>query len=53
MSPSKYPGTLDANGRAQLEQRLLSRQSGRCFICDDPIDLVLHKGQLDVVRFIH
>jgi len=26
----------------------LARQSGRCFICDKPIDLVLHKGQLDV-----
>jgi hypothetical protein len=31
-----------------LEQRLASRQSGRCFICDDPLDLVLQKGQLDV-----
>ena len=46
--PSKYLSTLDADTRAKLEQRLLSRQSGRCFICDDPIDLMLHKGQLDV-----
>ena len=48
MSPSKYLSTLDADGRGKLEQRLLSRQSGRCFICNDPIDLMLHKGQLDV-----
>ena len=48
MASSKYLGTLDAEARSKLEQRLLSRQSGRCFICDDPIDLVLHKGQLDV-----
>lgn len=46
--PSKYLSTLDADARAKLEQRLLSRQSGRCFICDEPIDLVLQKGQLDI-----
>ena len=27
---------------------LLARQTGRCFICDEPIDLMLHKGQLDI-----
>lgn len=48
MSSSKYLASLDADARAALEQRLLSRQSGRCFICNDPVDLVLHKGQLDV-----
>jgi len=46
--PSKYLSSLDADARAKLEQRLLSRQSGRCFICDEPIDLMLHKGQLDI-----
>ena len=44
----KYLGALTVEDRAKLEQRLASRQSGRCFICDDPLDLVLQKGQLDV-----
>ncbi len=48
MASSKYLSSLDTEGRTQLEQRLLLRQSGRCFICDDPVDLVLHKGQLDI-----
>ena len=48
MSSSKYLGSLGAEARAELEQRLLIRQSGRCFICDEAIDLLLHKGQLDV-----
>ena len=48
MPPSKYLGALTAEDRAKLEQRLASRQSSRCFICDDPLDLVLQKGQLDV-----
>lgn len=48
MAQSRYLAGLDAEQRAKLEQKLLSRQSGRCFICDEPIDLVLHKGQLDI-----
>ena len=48
MSSSKHLGSLGAEARAELEQRLLTRQSGRCFICDEAIDLLLHKGQLDV-----
>ena len=48
MSSSKYLGSLGADARAELEQRLLSRQSGRCFICDEAIDLLLQQGQLDV-----
>lgn len=45
---SKYLATLDPDARAKLEQRLLSRQSGRCFICNEPIDLMLQKGQMDI-----
>lgn len=48
MVHSRYLAGLGDEQRAALEQRLLARQSGRCFICDDPIDLVLHKGQLDI-----
>jgi HNH endonuclease len=48
MAQSRYLAGLDAEQRAKLEQRLLARQSGRCFICDDAIDLMLHKGQLEI-----
>lgn len=48
MAQSRYLAGLDAEQRVKLEQKLLARQTGRCFICDDPIDLMLHKGQLDV-----
>ena len=48
MAQSRYLTSLDAENRAKLEQKLLARQTGRCFICDDPIDLMLHRGQLDI-----
>ena len=48
MPQSRYLTGLDAEQRAKLEQKLLARQSGRCFICDEPVDLMLHKGQLDI-----
>jgi hypothetical protein len=48
MTQSRYLAGLDAEQRSNLEQKLWTRQSGRCFICDDPIDLVLHRGQLDI-----
>lgn len=48
MAQSRYLAGLDAEQRAKLEQKLLARQTGRCFICDEPIDLMLHKGQLDI-----
>ena len=34
--------------RAALERRLWDRQSGKCFICQEPIDLKVHKGELDI-----
>ena len=37
---SEYLASLDKAGRAGLEQRLLKRQSGKCFICDEAVDLV-------------
>lgn len=48
MAQSRYLASLDAETRKQLERRLLDRQTGRCFICDEAIDLVLHRGQIDV-----
>ena len=48
MAQSRYLAGLDGEQRAKLEQKLLARQTGRCFICDELIDLMLHKGQLDI-----
>ncbi len=48
MTKSKYLNSLSADERSNLERRLLARQSSRCFICNDELDLVLHKGQLDI-----
>ena len=48
MARSKYLTSLTDEQRQQLLQRLHDRQSGRCFICDETVDLILHKGQLDV-----
>lgn len=49
---SPFLASLDKEARAELERRLLERQSGRCFICDDQLDLLLHKGQLDVDHIV-
>ncbi len=43
---------LNKEDRAALEKRLLERQSGKCFICDQTIDLLLHKDQLDIDHII-
>ena len=48
MGRSKYLAALTNEGRQQLEQRLHDRQTMRCFICDQTIDLVLQEGQLDI-----
>lgn len=45
---SKYLSSLNPEQRTLLEKRLHSRQGGRCFICDEKLDLLLHKGQLDI-----
>ena len=48
MGQSRYLSGLNSDEREQLELRLHQRQNGHCFICDKQLDLVLHKGQLDV-----
>lgn len=45
---SEYLSILNEAQRADLEKRLQSRQTGRCFICENSIDRVLHQGQLEV-----
>lgn len=46
--PSEILTRLSAEERATLERTLHIRQKGECFICQKAIDLVLHKGQLDI-----
>jgi len=45
---SKYLTALAIEQREDLEKFLPERQSRRCFICNEPIDLTLHAGQLDI-----
>ena len=48
MGKSRYLSGLNGDQREQLEVRLHQRQSGRCFICDQSVDVLLHKGQLEI-----
>lgn len=45
---SKYLSSLSDTDRTQLEKKLHQIQKGKCFICDDEIDLELHQDTLDV-----
>lgn len=45
---SLYLGRLNPEERTALEQKLHGLQKGNCFICEQPIDLQVHKGQLDI-----
>jgi len=45
---SLYLNRLSSADRQDLEKKLYSLQGGRCFICEQPIDLKLHQGQLDI-----
>src|ERR1017187_1113846 len=45
---SLYLNGLSADQRKELETRLLKSQAGNCFICEKPIDLVLHADAVDV-----
>ncbi len=48
MAKSQYLSGLSEEKRYALQGRLHDRQNARCFICDQQLDLVLHKGQLDI-----
>ena len=39
---------LSPERREQLEGRLFDRQSGKCYICDEEIDLEIHQGNLEI-----
>lgn len=49
---SLYLNRLNSADRQQLEKELHSIQGGLCFICEQPIDLQVHKGQLDIDHVI-
>lgn len=45
---SLFLAKLTAADRDQLERRLHAIQGGSCFICEKPIDLLLHAGAVDI-----
>ena len=45
---SEILAALSKEDRAALEKRLLDRQGGVCFICENLIDPVVHQDQLDI-----
>lgn len=45
---SLFLNRLNTDDRNTLEHQLHSMQSGNCFICQQAIDLQLHKGKIDV-----
>ena len=46
--PSLYVSRLSSDQRRSLEEKLHDIQLGNCFICEEPIDLQLHAGQLEL-----
>lgn len=48
MTTARRRATFSPEQRDELEGRLLERQSGKCYICDEPIDLEVHHGDLDI-----
>ena len=49
---SQYLARLKPEERQALIAKLYSMQSGQCFICDQPIDLKIHKDTLDIDHVI-
>ena len=45
---SLYLNRLSADDRVSLEQELHGIQSGNCFICEQAVDLQIHKGKIDI-----
>jgi hypothetical protein len=45
---SLYLNSLSADQRKELEARLLKSQQANCFICEKPMDVVLHANALDI-----
>lgn len=50
--PSLYLNRLSPEDKSKLRHELHERQGGNCFICGKPIDLVLHKDNIDIDHVI-
>ena len=48
MTTTRRRVRLTPDQRENLEVILLEKQSGKCYICEDPIDLEVHQGHLEI-----
>ncbi len=48
MPSSIYLRRLSSEDRQELVEQLLSIQSGNCFICAKPIDVIIHRNHIDI-----
>ena len=48
MTTARRRITLSREERQDMTQRLFERQASSCYICDEPIDLELHRDDLDL-----
>ena len=48
MANSRFVASLTSEELQTLREKLHSIQSGRCYICPEPIDLQLHEGSLEL-----
>ena len=49
---SLFLSRLKPTERRELEERLCARQNGLCYLCEKPIDLVLHRDSLEIDHII-